>query len=646
MTPHSRNSSEEGSPSKVTSNVVPPRPFFLAENKNDTERSRLLSSDASGDPPSDSDREQQPPHPPPARRTSGHQSRPSAVQESDRHHTVTTTSRPPPSSFLFPFQAYPGNPDPGMPIPGVRSSSRHRGSIDDGNGSTMTPYQDLPHSGSLTNLSRPYAPFMASSTSIYKSSAAANISSTPSAAILNHTGESGSQIPRTSSTQTFRSPFLSPASRPSSLWSPPTYPVHPYSPSASSSALPYVLPRTKPPLPSTRIAAPLSITEKPWMNDKEPRATLSYWITVCCMLLGLAGAAFLCWHGVSDVQKLNPSKLCMVLDEDFDGTSLDESVWSRDVELGGFGNGEFEMTTTSSDNLFLRNSQLYIHPTLSSDTIQNILDGGNYTLEGCSTKNRTACTASSNAARGTVINPVMSARINTKGKKSIKYGKVEIKAKMPRGDWLWPAIWMLPEEEKYGKWPSSGEIDILESRGNRPSYPAQGSNFVRSSVNYGPLPSLLDQKYGWYSLKRSSFDKEFHVYGFEWDEEFMRFYTDSRIDAMLNLRITSKNSFWHRGRFPGTAQNGSAKVAVTNPWADSGPSAPFDQPFYLIVDLAVGGTSGWFPDNKGGKPWYDGSLTAMRDFAKAQDNWASTWPESEEDRSLRIEYIKMWEICP
>ena len=56
---------------------------------------------------------------------------------------------------------------------------------------------------------------------------------------------------------------------------------------------------------------------------------------------------------------------------------------------------------------------------------------------------------------------------------------------------------MLPENNTYGAWPASGEIDILEARGNGPTYPAQGSNFVRSSLNYGPLPTVLNQIYGW-----------------------------------------------------------------------------------------------------------------------------------------------------
>ena len=71
----------------------------------------------------------------------------------------------------------------------------------------------------------------------------------------------------------------------------------------------------------------------------------------------------------------------------------------------------------------------------------------------------------SNGDTGDTIQPVMSARINTKNSVSIAFGKVEVRAKIPRGDWLWPAIWMLPKDDVYGQWPLSGEIDV------RPSLP-------------------------------------------------------------------------------------------------------------------------------------------------------------------------------
>lgn len=348
-----------------------------------------------------------------------------------------------------------------------------------------------------------------SSNSMYRASVAANMMP--------------DTIPHKPSVQSFRAPFLAPSSRPgSSLWSPPTYNsqlISYPSPNVSTTALPLGSPyvsKTKPPLPSTRLAAPIDNSEKPWLSNPEPRMRASYWSTLLCILLGLAGAAILCWRGISSVLLLNPSNLCQVLFEDFSSQDLDSSTWSKDIELGGFGNGEFQMTTDSSSNLFLSNGQLYIMPTLTSDTIplDTILDAGNFTLQGCTSDDQSACAVQSNQQLGAVINPVQSARINTQGKKNIRFGKVEVRAKLPRGyhhffsflllslisissDWLWPAIWMLPENNTYGLWPASGEIDIMEARGNGPTYPAQGSNFVRSSLNYGPFPALLNQIYGW-----------------------------------------------------------------------------------------------------------------------------------------------------
>ena len=126
----------------------------------------------------------------------------------------------------------------------------------------------------------------------------------------------------------------------------------------------------------------------------------------------------------------------------------------------------------------------------------------------------------------------------------------------------------------------------------------------------------------------------------------MRMSIDSKLNAALDLSLKkSSQSFFNRGHFPTTAQNGSTQAVVNNIWEGQPNSAPFDQEFYLIMDLAVGGTSGWFPDNVGGKMWFDGSATAMTDFAKAQDTWFATWPSSDDDRAFRIESVNMWKLC-
>ena len=154
------------------------------------------------------------------------------------------------------------------------------------------------------------------------------------------------------------------------------------------------------------------------------------------------------------------------------------------------------MTTASRNNSFVQNGMLYIVPTLTSDNIGTaaVFDGTVYNITGC-TFNITrpnngyieqdgglvfdwdsyyrSCSAVSNATAGTVINPVQSARLTTQNSASIRYGRVEIRAKMPNGDWLWPAMWMLPTQNVYGDWPLSGEIDIVESRGNGLRYTAR-----------------------------------------------------------------------------------------------------------------------------------------------------------------------------
>jgi beta-glucanase (GH16 family) len=110
--------------------------------------------------------------------------------------------------------------------------------------------------------------------------------------------------------------------------------------------------------------------------------------------------------------------------------------------------GSFEWTTNDPKNAFTDSEGLHIVPTRTVDTTAitdaQILDGYtlNLTTQGiCTSSNMDDCSIYSNKTSGTIINPVRSARITTQGKKTIKYGRVEVVAKMPKGDWLWPAIW-------------------------------------------------------------------------------------------------------------------------------------------------------------------------------------------------------------
>lgn len=397
-------------------------------------------------------------------------------------------------------------------------------------------------------------------------------------------------------------------------------------------------------MPSTMLSEKLTDQEKPWLKGQTgDRSRLSWWVTAIMWFVGLGLGALKVYFDYKSIQVIHDSQLCPVFTENFDTLNLND--WTPDVELGGFGNDEFEMTTTFDKNLFVQNGQLYINPTLTSDEIGNdaIFNGGSYKLDGCTNSTSSLCSVNSDSSKKVVIPPVQSARISTKNSYNIRYGKVEIKAKLPRGDWLWPAVWMLPVDNVYGAWPASGEIDIMEARGNGIEYKGQGVNFVRSSLNYGPISAILAKIYGWQSKKRVGYDQAFHTYTLEWTDKWMRISVDNRINAMLDLTVSGKKkSFWDRGKFPKVAQNGSSEIAVDQIYDT--PSAPFDQSFYLIINLSAGGTSGWFPDDVGDKPWYDNSDTAKYDFAMAQNTWASTWPSDVDERAFRIDSVKMWQL--
>ncbi|KAI0771445.1 concanavalin A-like lectin/glucanase [Irpex lacteus] len=388
---------------------------------------------------------------------------------------------------------------------------------------------------------------------------------------------------------------------------------------------------------------------KPWINAKDVHGRIAYFLTYAIALLGIAGSAIRCWTAWKGVERAG--NLCLVMQDDFNVLDT-EYTWTREVDMSGFGNGEFEMTTASSNNSFVDDGKLYIVPTLTSDVIgfNNVLDGYTYNITGCTNSNLTACGAVSNATSGTVIPPVMSARLTTKNSHHITYGKVEIRAKLPVGDWLWPALWMLPVDDSYGPWPLSGEIDIMESRGNGVDYKAQGRDVVRGSLNWGPFTWLngVAKTYGWWSTRRSTFAEDFHTYTLEWSPNFIRIYVDTRLHKMLDVSFL-KETFFERGDFPPYVANGSQTIQTPNPWVEAGGNgknaAPFNKPFYLIMNVAVGGTNGWFPDGIGGKPWLDGSHVAMSTFARAQNQWYKTWPQNPKDRALVVDSVKMWQAC-
>jgi len=175
----------------------------------------------------------------------------------------------------------------------------------------------------------------------------------------------------------------------------------------------------------------------------------------------------------------------------------------------------------------------------------------------------------------------------------------------------------------------------MESRGNAATYPAGGLNCFGSTLHWGPY--YPDDPYqlttAQYCSSEAGLDEEFHTYGLVWNEEEMYTYIDSESNKVLDLSIDQ--SFFQRG--------GWSNASTDNPWKGQPNNAPFDQKFYLIFNLAVGGTNGYFPDGMGGKPWVDSSTTAFQDFNNALHTTVlPTWGAGN-DAALQIRSVKVWQ---
>ncbi len=169
-----------------------------------------------------------------------------------------------------------------------------------------------------------------------------------------------------------------------------------------------------------------------------------------------------------------------------------------------------------------------------------------------------------------------SARILTKGKFEQQYGRFEARIQLPWGQGLWPAFWLLGANIDEVGWPQCGEIDIMENRGSEPT--------IASSAVHGPGYSGGNPIFKQYELQNDRFDTGFHIFGIEWGPEYINFY----IDDVLYNQITPED--------------------VTGEWV-------YDHPFYIIMNVAVGG-------NFGGPPNQDTVFpqTMLVDYVRVYEN--------------------------
>jgi beta-glucanase (GH16 family) len=145
--------------------------------------------------------------------------------------------------------------------------------------------------------------------------------------------------------------------------------------------------------------------------------------------------------------------------------------------------------------------------------------------------------------------------LKTLGLFSQTYGRFEFRAKLPQGQGYWPALWMMPVNSVYGAWAASGEIDVMENNGSNPTTVLGTIHYGGTSPNQARSPGPA------YTFPAGDSVTNFHVYALEWTSNAINWYVDGQ--------LYETQTYW---------------------WSSGGPyPAPFDQPFYLIVNLAVGG---------------------------------------------------------
>ncbi len=307
-------------------------------------------------------------------------------------------------------------------------------------------------------------------------------------------------------------------------------------------------------------------------------------------------------------------------------------------------NGEFEITTSTDENVFVRDGQLIIKPTVQTLEYLNSTSLVNLTSAGtCTSSVLTDCVLAANETSGEIVQPTKSGRITTKNFAVIRYGRVEVEAKVAAGEWLLSQVIMSPAENYYGSWPASGEIDIVGTRGNNYSYGGGGNQAAISALHWGPDSS--EDRWQLTSNKRAAlhreFHQDFHTFGLEWTEKYIFTWIDTRLAQVMYAKFNVP--FFKKGSFSPTYSNGSM---ILDPWDGAGTSdaTPFDRPFYLTLALSVGGTSGWFLDGVQGKPWADASENPRSDFYSAKDQWLPTW-EKPGHGELIVRKVSMWQQC-
>uniref|UniRef100_A0A1B6LTI8 Uncharacterized protein n=1 Tax=Graphocephala atropunctata TaxID=36148 RepID=A0A1B6LTI8_9HEMI len=272
--------------------------------------------------------------------------------------------------------------------------------------------------------------------------------------------------------------------------------------------------------------------------------------------------------------------------------------WTHEIYIGGNQlEDEFTVFTKEARVSSLEHGNLVIQPIMLEEKFnENFVRIGSLNLEGCTSPVSGECHR--RGASYLILPPVMSARVTSKNSFTFRYGAVEIRAKLPRGDWIVPELWLEPVNSNLGhNW---GRMVLALSRGNIDLATPENNHLLEAGVTMNTTSqfSHLSRDIRW--------GQDFHTYKLIWTQERLEFSVDGETITTLTAGSGLRPSF-------------------------------FNEEFYITLGVHVAGGRD-FPDSMRNKPWKNSHPKRFLKFWEAKETWRPTW---DRDSALRVESVKV-----